>query len=105
MRFTKKVTSVIKSLLKIDASLSDNDSRLMVAVHSDMLSEKGLSVNMLDANAYLGLVVSGALPSYDTITRTRRKIEEKYPEYRGLNWTERQIHSYKVRKEIVNQEV
>ena len=31
----------------------------------------------------------GELPSFETITRARRKLQEIYPELRGKNWKER----------------
>jgi hypothetical protein len=45
-------------------------------------------------------MVNGNLPSPDTITRARRKIQEKHPELRGVNYVERQKLEKQVRENI-----
>ena len=54
----------------------------------------------MSAIDFLQIMVNGNLPSPDTITRARRKIQEKHPELRGVNYVERQKLEKQVRENI-----
>ena len=41
------------------------------------------------------------LPSYESVSRCRRKIQELKPELRGKKWVQRHKRADKIRKEIV----
>ena len=47
------------------------------------------------------MLANHKLPSYESISRCRRKIQEKNPHLRGEKWNERHGRASKIRKEIV----
>jgi hypothetical protein len=54
----------------------------------------------MSAIELLEVMVNGNLPSPDTITRARRKIQEKHPELRGVKYEEKQKFEKQVRENI-----
>jgi len=58
------------------------------------------NINEMSAIEFLEVMVNGNLPSPDTITRARRKIQEKHPELRGVKYEEKQKFEKQVRENI-----
>jgi len=46
------------------------------------------------------MLAEGKLPSYESISRCRRKIQEKNPHLRGEKWNERHGRAKEIRREI-----
>jgi hypothetical protein len=91
-----KVQEQVKILLQTYPKLRDNDVRLVASYYYNNIS----NINQMSAIDFLQIMVNGNLPSPDTITRARRKIQEKHPELRGVNYVERQKLEKQVRQEI-----
>ena len=91
-----KVQEQVQILLETYPKLRDNDVRLVASYYYNNIS----NINQISAIDFLQIMVNGNLPSPDTITRARRKIQEKYPELRGVNYVERQKLEKQVRQEI-----
>ena len=99
----KKLFSVIDGVEKFLTKyplLRDNDDRLMANIWADYI---GRQENMDGPETWkdiIHLLAKGKLPSYESISRCRRKIQQINPELRGKKWTERQRRAKKIRKEI-----
>ena len=99
----KKLFSVIDGVEKFLTKyplLRDNDDRLMANIWADYI---GRQENMDGPETWkdiIHLLAKGKLPSYESISRCRRKIQQLNPELRGKKWTERQRRAKKIRKEI-----
>ena len=91
-----KVQEQVQILLETYPKLRDNDVRLVASYYYNNVS----NINQMSAIDFLQIMVNGNLPSPDTITRARRKIQEKHPELRGVNYVERQKLEKQVRQEI-----
>lgn len=91
-----KVQEQVQILLETYPKLRDNDVRLVASYYYNNIS----NINQISAIDFLQIMVNGNLPSPDTITRARRKLQEKHPELRGVNYVERQKLEKQVRQEI-----
>ena len=91
-----KVQEQVQILLETYPKLRDNDVRLVASYYYNNIS----NINQISAIDLLQIMVNGNLPSPDTITRARRKIQEKHPELRGVNYVERQKLEKQVRENI-----
>lgn len=91
-----KVQEQVQILLETYPKLRDNDTRLVASYYYNNIS----NINQMSAINLLEVMVNGNLPSPDTITRARRKIQEKHPELRGVKYLERQKLEKQVRQEI-----
>ena len=67
-----KVQDSVKLLLETYPKLRDNDVRLVASYYYNNIA----NINQMSAIELLEVMVNGNLPSPDTITRARRKIQE-----------------------------
>ena len=97
----KKLFSVVddveKFLIKYPP-LRDDDERLMANIWSSHIG----NLEGIDGKEILHMLANHQLPSYESISRCRRKIQEIKPHLRGEKWHERHKRSQKIRKEIVH---
>jgi hypothetical protein len=91
-----KVQDSVKFLLEAYPKLRDNDVRLVASYYYNNIA----NINQMSAIELLEVMVNGNLPSPDTITRARRKIQEKHPELRGVKYEEKQKFEKQVRENI-----
>ena len=54
----------------------------------------------IDGKEILHMLASHKLPSYESISRCRRKIQEKKPHLRGEKWDKRHGRAKEIRREI-----
>ena len=97
----KKLFSVVDDVelfLTKYPSLRDDDERLMANIWHSHIG----NLEDVDAKEILHMLANHELPSYESISRCRRKIQEINPNLRGEKWNERHKRSQKIRKEIVN---
>ena len=95
----KKLFSVVDDVEKFLTKyppLRDDDERLMANI---WMSHIG-NLEMKNAWDVLHMLAKHKLPSYESVSRCRRKIQQINPELRGEKWTERQKRAKKIRKEI-----
>ena len=96
----KKIFSVleeVKGFLIKYPILRDSDERLMANIWAKHLGDPSY-VNGTDI---LRMLARKELPSYESISRCRRKIQQSTPYLRGEKWEKRHKRSKEIRKEIV----
>ena len=97
----KKLFSVmdeVEKMLLLYPGLRDNDERLMANLWYKFIGDDTLTYT--SGFNVLSMLSKGKLPSYESISRCRRKIQELKPKLRGEKWTERQKRAKKIKKEI-----
>jgi len=97
----KKLFSVMKEVetyLNKYPLLRDNDEKLMANIWWEHVSFN-IGENA-SGKALLSMLAEGKLPSYESISRCRRKIQEKNPHLRGEKWNERHGRAKEIRREI-----
>jgi len=92
------IYDTVKKLLMAYPELRDNDHRLVINVWAEQdsrLLKKGCSFMYFAA-----LYRDGKLSSSESITRSRRKLQEEFEHLRGVGYTERQNEQNNVKKQI-----
>ena len=95
----KKLFSMIdeiKKLLTKYPSLRDNDDKLMANIWCNRID----NLDTTTATTVLTMLAGRKLPSYESISRCRRKIQETKPHLRGEKWIERHKRAKTIKKEI-----
>ncbi len=90
VEINESIKRIVFQMLKKDLASRDDDCRLCALIWINELGE-GESV--------LKALLSGSVTHPESITRTRRKLQEKLPKLRGKLYNQR--HAYE--EEIVNQ--
>ena len=101
-RMTNILPSV-KAMLQENPRLRDSDERLMANMWYKSIGED--EIMNLTAINLLQKLSDGDLPSYESISRCRRKIQEEVPELRGEKWKERHDAEEAVIKELRQMEI
>ena len=100
----KKLFSVIdevESFLIQFPLLRDDDERLMVNIWTKHIGGFD-NLDNFSAKEVLRMIAYHKLPSFESISRCRRKLQEQCPNLRGEKWYERHKRAAKIRKEIVH---
>ena len=100
-----KHTKLIKSFLEkggLNKSFRDNDNKLIAVVWNKLLKEMDIDSKEISGWTLLTHLSKGDLPTPESITRCRRKLQEEIPELRGLTWTKRHKKQTEVKKELSN---
>ena len=98
----KQLFSVIDEVEKFLTEypvLRDDDEKLMANTWGMYIGEKDL--DDMSAKDLLSTLSQGILPSYESISRCRRKLQEECPNLRGEKWYERHKRADNIRREIV----
>ena len=90
----KNILDKVVNLLTKHPSLRDSDDRLTATIWYQYAD----NVKQIDAMTLLTKFADGKLPSYESISRCRRKVQEEKPELRGKKWDKR--HSKKLQNKI-----
>ena len=96
----KKLFSVIDEVEKFLTEypvLRDNDEKLMANIWNKHLGD----ITYVNGEDILKMLANHELPSYESISRCRRKLQEEFPHLRGHKWEGRHKRAAKIRKEIV----
>ena len=88
----------IKLFLTNYKVLRDSDERLMANIWAKFLGRE--EIKILTATDILHLLAKGDLPSYESISRCRRKIQETTPMLRGTTWELRHKRQKSVKNEL-----
>ena len=80
--------------------LRDSDERLTANIWSKAILPPH-NLDNISAKGLLTKLSEGKLPSYESISRCRRKLQELYPDLRGDKWYKRHKRADNIRKEIV----
>ena len=96
----KKLFSVIDEVEKFLTKypiLSDDDEKLMANIWNSHIG----NLEDVDGKDILHMLATHQLPSYESISRCRRKLQEECPSLRGEKWHERHKRADNIRMEIV----
>ena len=80
--------------------LRDSDERLTANIWSKVILPPH-NLENISAKGLLTKFAEGKLPSYESISRCRRKLQELYPDLRGDKWYKRHKRADNIRRDIV----
>jgi len=92
----KNMLNKVVNLLTEHPSLRDSDERLAANIWYNNIK----NVDEIDAITLLSQFAEGRLPSYESISRCRRKIQEEKPELRGKKWAKRHSKQKIIKEQI-----
>ena len=92
----KNMLDKVVNLLTKHPSLRDSDERLIANIWYNHTK----NVGEIDAITLLSRFAEGKLPSYQSISRCRMKIQEEKPDLRGKKWAKRHSKQQLVKDEI-----
>jgi len=92
----KNMLDKVVNLLTEHPSLRDSDKRLAANIWYNNIK----NVDEIDAITLLSQFAEGRLPSYESISRCRRKIQEEKPELRGKKWAKRHSKQKIIKEQI-----
>lgn len=94
-----KITNdMVKALLTRYTDLRDSDEMLVAWIWKTQVDQ--MNYPQLSADKFLQMMAKGMFPSSETITRTRRKVQEENPELRGKKYYDRQAKQEQVKKDL-----
>ena len=99
MSIIKKIKdqkNFVKQLLEQDPELRDSDRKLMAVIWNNHIHNP----NQLSTFDFLHHLYVGDLPSYESITRARRKVQQENPHLQGKNYKGRKGEEADVRENI-----
>jgi hypothetical protein len=101
----KTIENKVLWLLEKYPHLRDSDDRLYNRYIAYQLGngdfESGVStLEVMTAKELLNKIVNSSIVNYDTLTRARRKLQEKFPHLRGETYVKRKSESEHWRKNI-----
>ena len=86
----------VQKVLKKHPVLRDNDNRLIANIWFKRIP----NIDSLNGKALLKMIAKGKLPSFASIVRCRRKIQQDNESLRGELWAERHQIANDIRREI-----
>jgi|TARA_R100001530_G_scaffold23837_1_gene19413 hypothetical protein len=86
----------VQRMLKKHPVLRDNDNRLIANIWLRRIP----NINELDGKALLKMISQGKLPSFASIVRCRRKVQQEDKTLRGELWEKRHKTAEDIRKSI-----
>lgn len=103
----KLIKTKVADILLRHPETQDNDRELIVrywkgeiAELQDIAREKLQSMPYFSLDSFFAAFMTGGFTSPDTITRARRQVQEKYPQFRGKKYKERQAKQDEVKKDL-----
>lgn len=100
-----RAKEIIYDLLDLSPRLRDNDYELMLAVWQRQLDEhpdfpNDHIVDNMSVALVMSLIQDKALASPETVRRTRAKLQQLHPEYRGNVYEARHTHRLTIEEEL-----
>lgn len=80
MNELKTTTALVKSILETDKQCRNSDSFLYLKVLSEMSKQKGIDIEKMSVPYFLTNLHGAGLPGFETVRRTRQKIQQHHPE-------------------------
>ena len=96
MKYLFSMYDEVKKLLTKHPTLRDNDERLMANIWWNHIP----NIENMNGKEILALIAERKLPSFLSVSRCRRKIQETKPNLRGEKWISRHKRAERIRKEI-----
>ena len=76
----KNTTALVKSILEQDKQCRNSDSLLYLKVLSVLGNQKGIDLEKMSVPNFLLNLHGTGLPGFETVRRTRQKIQQHHPE-------------------------
>ena len=92
----------VKKLLAESPRYRDNDKLLIARIWWEEMQAKGINPEKATARQLMDLMVDDRVTQPDTIKRARRKVQEHFPNLRGIIRTHRMQKQDKVKENIRN---
>ncbi len=92
----------VKHLLAETPRYRDNDKLLVARIWWEEMQSKGINPETATARQLMDLMVDNRLTKYDSILRARRKVQEHFPNLRGIIRTHRLQKQNKIKENIRN---
>ena len=92
----KNMLNKVVNLLTNHPSLRDSDERLTANIWYNHIK----NIEELNAVSLLSRFAEGNLPSYESISRCRRKVQEEKPKLRGRKWEKRHAKQKVIKTEV-----
>jgi hypothetical protein len=78
MEELKKISQIVYKILKEDELARKDDMHLFLRVHETLMP----NIGNFNTKTVLDLIRRKKLPSWESMSRARRKVQEKHPELR-----------------------
>jgi hypothetical protein len=85
----------VKKLLEENPAYRDNDEQLVVRVWKEEIEKKGAGFKYKSILYFFRMYEQYWLTPADSITRARRKVQQKFPELEGKKQKERRVEATK----------
>jgi hypothetical protein len=76
----KNTTALVKAILEEDQRARNSDSFLYFKVLGKVGKEKGLDLDYVSVTVFLLNMAEWGFPPFESVRRSRQKIQERYPE-------------------------
>lgn len=80
MNDLKNTTALVKSILEQDKQCRNSDSFLYLKVLSAVAKQKGIDLEKMTVPYFLINLHGAGFPGFETVRRTRQKIQQHHPE-------------------------
>ena len=80
MNDLKNTTALVKALLEQDKQCRNSDSFLYLKVLSVIGKRKGIDIDSVSVPYFLVNLQGTAFPGFETVRRTRQKLQQHHPE-------------------------
>lgn len=92
----KTTKDKVRALMMVHPHLRDSDSRLVANIWSNDLKKLGIT----DLDGFFKAFIKGQLTSYDSINRTRQKLQEQDASLRGKKYSWRKKEGEEIQFKI-----
>ncbi len=76
----KNTTALVKSIMEQDKQCRNSDSFLYLKVLSAVAKQKGIDIEKMTVPFFLQNLHGAGLPGFETVRRSRQKIQQHHPE-------------------------
>ena len=76
----KNTTELVKAILEENEQTRNSDSFLYLKVLSAVAKQKGIDLEKMSVPYFLENLHGAGLPGFETVRRTRQKIQQHHPE-------------------------
>lgn len=83
MESIKDVSRQVKEILTNDKASRNSDDRLYYLVCKEMLAKRGVDIYKITFASALLHRKEHCIPPFETVRRTRQKVQRNFPELRG----------------------
>ena len=83
MNDLKAISSIVKSILSQDKDSRNDDNLLYLRVLQHISSRKGIDIQSMTVPAFLMGMKRCGLPGFETVRRSRQKVQADNPELAG----------------------